>query len=147
MNVRFTRADGTSSSLPTGAHAVLVDAPCSGLGTLGRKKDLRWNKQVGDLLQLHQLQVRLLEAAAALVRPGGRIVYTTCSVDRAENEETVAAFLEMHRDFGVEPIGDAHPAALFRVGPFVRTWPHRHGMGGSFGAVLRKRAETAKEGD
>ncbi len=104
---------------------VLADVPCTGLGTLARRPDLRWRKTEADLKSLPPLQAQLLEAAAACVKPGGRLVYSTCSTEPEENEAVVAAFLQSHADFGAE----AH---------FARLWPQRDGCDGFFIARLKR---------
>lgn len=132
-------ADGTSYSLDgvgeRAADRVLVDAPCSGLGTVGRKKDLRWNRTLEDLEGLYPLQFSLLENAARLVRPGGKIMYSTCSTDQGENEQIVDRFLERHGDFSWAPITTLPSPVLTSRGE-LRTWPHRHRVGGAYAAVL-----------
>ncbi|CAK9145110.1 unnamed protein product [Ilex paraguariensis] len=75
---------------------VLLDAPCSGLGVLSKRADLRWNRKLEDMEKLKDLQDELLDAASMLVKPGGVLVYSTCSIDPEENEERVAAFLRRH---------------------------------------------------
>ena len=133
-------ADGRALQLDRPADAVLVDAPCSGTGVLGRRSDARWNKSPDDLPGLRVLQRELLLHAATLLRPGGRLVYTTCAIDAEENEGAVAAFLSAATGFERTPIAGEVPAELVDEQGFFRTWPHRHGMGGAFGAVMIKRA-------
>ncbi|KAK1582813.1 hypothetical protein Q3G72_018482 [Acer saccharum] len=82
---------------------VLLDAPCSGLGVLSKRADLRWNRRLEDLEQLKNLQDELLDAASLLVKPGGVLIYSTCSVDPEENEERVDAFLLRHPEFCIDP--------------------------------------------
>jgi len=88
------------------AHRVLVDAPCSGLGTLRRHPDLKWRQTPQTLAQLRLTQTRVLEAAAACVMPGGRLVYATCSILEEENEAQVEAFLRTHPEFSLQHAGD-----------------------------------------
>ena len=119
------------------ADRVLVDAPCSGTGTLRRNPDIKWRPLDLDALTADQRQI--LGAAAALVRPGGRIVYATCSLLREENEDVVLAFLAEHPRFHIRPVSDIlarRQVALPAAGDCLRLWPHRHGTDGFFAAVL-----------
>lgn len=131
-------ADGRTLSLPRLADRVLVDAPCSGLGAIGKKKDLRWNRGEEQLLELFSLQVALLQRALTLVKSGGIVVYSTCSIDRDENERVVAAVLEL---------GSARLAAIPRhaavgeegmEGAAMRLWPDNHGSTGAFACRLQR---------
>ena len=128
-NVRVVRADGRD--LPpelTGFDRALVDAPCSGLGVLAARPDLRWRSQ-----PLPELQRELLAAAAARVRPGGTVVYSVCTVNADESEAVVDA-----SGLGVEPLGQEWPAFAHPTRPeFLQTLPHVHGTSGFFVARLR----------
>lgn len=121
------------------ADKVLLDAPCSGLGVLRKKTDIRWRRSPDDIIELSELQVRLLTSAAAVVRPGGLLVYSTCTVLQEENETIIDKFLSQNPDFGLEKIPNTK---IFRPyiheNYYIRTWPHRHKMDGSFAAMLRK---------
>lgn len=113
---------------------VLVDAPCSGTGTLRRNPEIRWRIRPEDLRQLSSRQKELLSQAAKMLTPGGRLVYSTCSVEPEENEEVVEAFLEKEKAFvRIRPPLD--PSLLARDGS-VRTFPHRQGTDGFFIAVF-----------
>ena len=118
----------------------LVDAPCSGFGTLRRNPDLKWRQPESAIAELAAKQARLLAAAATLVKPGGRLVYATCSVLPDENEAIVEGFLSAHGDFR---LGDAQ-AELARAGIGIETgrmlhlYPHRHGCDGFFAAILER---------
>jgi 16S rRNA (cytosine967-C5)-methyltransferase len=117
------------------ADAVLVDAPCSELGTLRRGPDLRWRLREEDAVRFPATQRRILEEALLHVRSGGQLVYATCTLRREENEEVTVAFEHAHPELRrVEP--DV-PSELVRDG-FLRTWPHRHDMDGFFAAVWRR---------
>lgn len=122
------------------ADAVLLDAPCTGTGTFRRHPDGRWRVTADDLAALAVLQAELLEAAAPLVRPGGVLVYSTCSLEREENEERVEAFLAQHPDFGVEPAPGAVAEPLLDAAGFLCVLPQRQGVDGAFAARLRRRA-------
>jgi 16S rRNA (cytosine967-C5)-methyltransferase len=115
--------------------AVLVDAPCSALGSIRRGPDVRWRTDVRSFAQWPPIQRGLLETAAARVRPGGRIVYVTCTVRPEENEAVVRAFLDAHPDFQQT---DAPVVGELRHGPALMTSPHRHGADGFYGSTLTR---------
>jgi 16S rRNA (cytosine967-C5)-methyltransferase len=115
--------------------AVLVDAPCSALGSIRRGPDLRWRTDVLSFAQWPSVQRELLKTAASRVQPGGRLVYVTCTVRPEENEEVVRLFLDSHPEF--QPVDAPVPEEL-RHGPALVTLPHRHGADGFFGAVLKR---------
>lgn len=139
-------ADSAIADLVGIADRVLVDAPCSGTGTFRRKPDARYRLQAADLAMHVARQKELLERFSRLVKPGGRLIYGTCSILREENEDVIADFLSRHPDFSVRPIGAAEvgegvAGRVSRDG-FLRLFPHKHGTDGFFGAVLeKKRAE------
>ncbi len=119
---------------------VLVDAPCTGFGTLRRNPDLKWRQTPTAVAELAAKQARLLAAAAPLLKPGGRLVYATCSVLPAENEAIVAAFLDAHPEFA---LGDAttelaRAGIALDVGRMLRLSPQHHGCDGFFAAVLER---------
>ncbi|WP_412067617.1 16S rRNA (cytosine(967)-C(5))-methyltransferase RsmB [Rubrivirga sp. IMCC43871] len=116
---------------------VLLDAPCSGSGVLSKRADLRWRRSPEQLGELADLQDRLLDAASRHVRPGGLLVYSTCSVEPEENDDRVETFLAGHPDFTVEPVADFVPAP-FVDGPVYRALPHVHGTDGAFAVRLRR---------
>lgn len=124
---------------------VAVDAPCSGLGTLRRDPDIKWRRTPEDLRRFQARQVDLLTRAAAVVAPGGALVYTTCSTEPEENIDVVTQLLAAAPDFTLRR-ADAGPGGQVLT-PFVdpdgclRTHPARHGLEGYFGAVLARRAD------
>lgn len=121
------------------ADLVLVDAPCSGLGTIAKKPDIKWRRRKEDIPQLARLQRQILQNAARLVRPGGVLLYSTCTIEPEENEECIADFLKHHPDFELEPAEHYLPAAVCREG-FLQTLPHCHAQSdGAFAARLRRR--------
>ncbi len=145
----IAEADGT-------ADGVLVDAPCTGTGTLGRRADSRWKfdlnarervrSDIEELRRMHprqifarqvERQLRFLLKAATLVDDGGRIVYSTCSMEPEENEQVVARFLDKRPDFALEDAADFVPP-MFVDGGFVRVLPHKHAIDGAFAARLVK---------
>lgn len=111
--------------------AVLVDAPCSGLGLLNGKPDLRYRKQPADIGALAQIQAHILDACAPYVRPGGTLVYATCTVSAAENERQTAAFFSRHPEFSPAPLP-------FHDGHELQLLPHRHGTEGFYLARMQR---------
>jgi len=123
---------------------VLVDAPCSGLGTLHRRADLRWRQTRDNAIELATLQGELLDAAATWLKPDGVLVYATCSIHEPENETVIQTFLDRHPDWRtVAPLG-GNPACAFRshtsdIYDHLKLWPHRSGMDGFFMVRLERR--------
>jgi 16S rRNA (cytosine967-C5)-methyltransferase len=129
--------------LPFGAQfdLVLVDAPCSGLGTVRRDPDIRWRRREEDLRSMARDQVALLMRAADVVRPGGRLVYATCSSEPEENDEVIAAFIAARTDFRPGDLGaTSNPVIAPFVDPqgFFRTTPPAHGLEAFFAALLTR---------
>jgi 16S rRNA (cytosine967-C5)-methyltransferase len=129
------------------AQRVLVDAPCSGIGTLRRNPDLKWRQHPEALAELTELQHRILKSASRCVAPGGRLVYATCSLLEEENARQAERFLAEHPDF--ERL-DAAALLAQRVpnlaldGPYVQLRPDRHGTDGFFAAVFERRKAAAR---
>jgi 16S rRNA (cytosine967-C5)-methyltransferase len=115
---------------------VLVDAPCTGTGTWRRNPDARRHLSETDLAELTAKQAAILDAAQKLVKPGGRLIYATCSLLNDENQQQVEAFLSRHSDFRKIPISDPLPATLH--GDYLRLTPARHGTDGFFAAILER---------
>ena len=115
---------------------VLLDAPCSGTGVLSKRADLRWNRTPEDLIELAALQDALLDAAARHVRPGGTLVYSTCSIELEENDDRIEAFLMRHPEFSRQPVGDSVPEAMRQPEGSYAAHPHVHGTDGAFAARL-----------
>jgi 16S rRNA (cytosine967-C5)-methyltransferase len=142
LEIRATRARATTISiLPTlpasaGYDGVLVDAPCSGTGTWRRAPHLKWTTSAGQVSTAAEKQSALLSQFSALVRPGGRLIYATCSLSRLENEDVVAAFLSAHTEFTIEA-----PQRLFGATPRsvgVAILPAAHNTDGFYVASLRR---------
>lgn len=117
---------------------VLIDAPCTGTGTFRRHPDGRWRIDPSVLESLVQLQREILDTTAALVRPGGVLVYATCSLEPEENEAQVRGFLERHPGFEPAPVEGAVHASLLTSEGTLQVLPQRHGVDGSFAARLRR---------
>jgi len=119
---------------------VLVDVPCSGMGTLRRNPEIKWNTTPGDLKKIPHLQKEILNHSASFLKRGGTMVYSTCTISSAENEEVVGEFLLTHPDFEYARPTAFVPGMVDRTGT-LRTFPHRHGTDGFFGAALKRKGE------
>jgi 16S rRNA (cytosine967-C5)-methyltransferase len=121
---------------------VLLDAPCTGLGTIRRKPDIKWRTHIKDPYRLSQVQKELLAHAAQFVRAGGVLVYATCTVSRDEDESVANHLSESHPDFVLEPAAENLPYTCREMasGPYFRSWPHKHEVDGFFSARWRARA-------
>jgi 16S rRNA (cytosine967-C5)-methyltransferase len=126
---------------------VLVDAPCSGFGTLRRNPDLKWRQSPQGVAEMQVKQASILRAAAGLVKPGGRVVYATCSLLREENEDVVDAFLAERPEFTERSCAEAlrQQEIGITVGERMRLWPHVHGTDGFFAAVLQRASGARAE--
>ena len=133
--------DARAKRLAGKIDRVLVDAPCSGFGTLRRNPDLKWRHGPQAVAELAAKQARILEAAARLVKPGGRLVYATCSILPEENESVADAFGASHANFA--PLSCRELLGAQRIelecGERLRLWPHRHGCDGFFAAAFERR--------
>jgi 16S rRNA (cytosine967-C5)-methyltransferase len=121
--------------------AVLVDAPCSGLGTLRQHPEVRWRRTPGDIARLSALQQRLMLHLSEFVRPGGTLVYATCTLSAEENEDVLETFLHSRADFSIDDPRPLLPdAARTLIGGdgVLRTFPHRHGLDGFFTVRLKR---------
>ena len=120
---------------------ILIDAPCSGSGIIGRHPDIKWNRERDDLQRLTRIQKEILENACHFLKPKGLMLYVTCSILREENEEIAFEFLKRQKDFSLVDIyqrgGDMFKRFRTEEG-FFRTYPHVHGLDGFFGALITK---------
>ncbi len=125
---------------------VLVDAPCSGLGTLRRNPDVKWRQTPQSLVELNEKQASILAAAARLVKAGGRLVYATCSILTEENEAIVEQFLASRDDFVLVPMSDvlAEQKIDLTMDAYLKLSPYRHHTDGFFAAVLERKILTEK---
>jgi 16S rRNA (cytosine967-C5)-methyltransferase len=119
---------------------ILVDPPCSGLGTLQSRPDLRWRARPDAIGELATLQSRILAAGASVLAPGGALVYSVCTISRAEGVDVVKAFLREHGDFRADDVISSRPElGGAQSGPGVQLMPHRDGTDGFFIARLVRR--------
>jgi len=150
LNLHATIAVGDAATYQASLFdAILIDAPCSATGTIRRHPDVAWTKKIGDIDSLVALQARLLARAAALVRPGGRIVYCTCSLEPEEGEVQISNFLRRNPEFRRDPItlNDGLPMAFINHDGDLRTYPsllpnddiRLSGIDGFFAARLERR--------
>ncbi|ABM80373.1 RsmB/NOP family class I SAM-dependent RNA methyltransferase [Hyperthermus butylicus] len=120
------------------ADRVLLDAPCTSTGTIAKNPELRWRVREEGLEEIVKLQREMLEAAAKLVKPGGRLLYTTCSLLPEENEDNIKWFLKRHSEFKLVPLNGPYDPSPLLHGT-MRAWPHRHDTIGFFYALLEKK--------
>lgn len=117
---------------------VLLDAPCSGFGVLAKRADMRWRRELANLNELVSLQKEMLDAAALCVRPGGILVYSTCTIEPTENSEQVAAFLKSHPEFEREKPPEGFPGEWITEEGDYLSQPFESGMDGAYAARLRR---------
>ncbi|MBA4405868.1 16S rRNA (cytosine(967)-C(5))-methyltransferase RsmB [bacterium] len=137
-NVKSIIVDANEFTDEVGFDRVLVDAPCSGLGTLTKKPDLKWKRDLGDIRNIVNIQCQLLKKGAGLLKHGGSLVYSTCTVEPEENIEIIKKFLSENLDFKLINAGNFLPSELVAEDGTVQTFPHIHGLDGSFAAKLEK---------
>ncbi|GAB4376451.1 MAG: 16S rRNA (cytosine(967)-C(5))-methyltransferase RsmB [Calditrichia bacterium] len=118
---------------------ILVDAPCSGFGVLSKRVDIKWKRTEQDILNMREVQLGLLRSAAIHLKPGGVLVYSTCTIEPEENERVVESFLNEHPEFELDTLEDFVPAKYISQKFYIQTFPHKHGMDGSFAARMVKK--------
>ena len=126
---------------------ILVDAPCSGLGVIRRKPDIKYTKKQEDFASLHNIQIRLLDEAYKLIKPNGLIVYSTCTIDEVENNGTVQAFLANHKDMMLEELDNVLPEAYHHLtsNGMIHIFPQDFNSDGFFVAAFRKKEFPSNE--
>jgi 16S rRNA (cytosine967-C5)-methyltransferase len=120
----------------SGFDRILADVPCSGTGTLCKKPDIKWKKDLLDIRRMTELQYKLLEKAASLVKPQGIVVYSTCSIEPEENWDIVSRFLTEHPEFRLESAAGSFPVEIIDANGCIQTFPHSHQLDGAFAAKL-----------
>jgi 16S rRNA (cytosine967-C5)-methyltransferase len=136
--VKTTAIDSMEYEDETGFDRVLVDAPCSGLGTLTKKPDLKWKKDLGDIRKIANIQSKLLVKGSSLVKKDGFLVYSTCTIEPEENFEIVKNFLAENPNFSLVDLSGSFPKELIDENGCIQTFPHVHGIDGSFSAKLKR---------
>ncbi len=136
--VRALLADARTAASHGSFPRVLLDAPCTGLGTVRRRPEIKWRRRAADLPAAQRLQRELLAATAEAVAPGGVLVYSTCSLEPEETDDVITAFLAARSDFALDDLGAAWTALGAANGGILRAWPHRHDTDGFFVARLRR---------
>jgi 16S rRNA (cytosine967-C5)-methyltransferase len=137
LEVEVLRVDGRDPDLQPGFDRVLVDTPCTGLGALRRRPEARWRRTPADVPVLAKLQRELLASAVKLTRPGGVVLYATCSPHLAETVGVVADALRRHPVRAIDTRPLFEPVDNLGDGPYVQLWPHRHGTDAMFAAALQ----------
>jgi 16S rRNA (cytosine967-C5)-methyltransferase len=126
---------------------VLVDAPCSGFGTLRRNPDLKWRFEASDIAELNIKQTAILARAAKLTKAGGRLIYATCSLLNDENEAIAEAFLSANPEFSLVPASEVLSQQHIKIdtGNYLKLLPHLHGTDGFFAAVFERKADSTNK--
>lgn len=117
---------------------VLVDAPCSGLGVLSKKPDIKWKRELDDIYKLQKLQLDILENTIKYLKPGGALIYSTCTIEKEENNDVVEMFLNRNKSFKVDNARNYIPENVVNEDGFVETFPHIHHIDGGFCVRLIK---------
>ncbi|MCX9011898.1 MAG: 16S rRNA (cytosine(967)-C(5))-methyltransferase RsmB [Candidatus Methanoperedens sp.] len=142
-NIRTMVPDGTGlKQLTASADCVLIDAPCSGMGVFRRNPDAKWRLKEKDIRELAAKQGEILREYSGLIKPGGRLLYATCTISREENEDMVRAFLEENGGFNLIPAAEINPQLFGKFTTedgFFRALPHVHGTDGFFGAMIKRK--------
>jgi 16S rRNA (cytosine967-C5)-methyltransferase len=136
-NVRLVAGEASTLEVEP-ADRVLLDAPCTGLGVLAKKPDIKWKRDPSDILKLTKIQRGMLENAARLLKPGGALVYSTCTTEPEENRDMVQGFLRDHPELRLDDARLHLPADCVTPEGFVETYPHIHATDGSFAARMVK---------
>ncbi|MDQ3020602.1 MAG: 16S rRNA (cytosine(967)-C(5))-methyltransferase RsmB [Bacteroidota bacterium] len=126
-------------TLINGADKILVDAPCSGLGVLSKKPDIKWKRELEDIFKLQKLQIEMLENAVKYLKPDGAIIYSTCTTEQEENIEVINLFLSRHPEFFIDDAKNYVPGAVVNKEGCIESFPHIHNIDGAFAARLTRK--------
>jgi 16S rRNA (cytosine967-C5)-methyltransferase len=130
------QSDTINSPFQKKFDKILIDAPCSGLGTIQKNPDIKWRRTEKEIENFQKLQINILNALKFYVKPGGIIVYSTCTINREENEEVIECFLQTNKNFSIISPYTEYKKFLSE-GKYIRSFPHIHKMDGSFAAILQ----------
>lgn len=136
--IKTRQGDATQDLALAPAPRVLVDAPCSGLGTMGHRPDIRWRKNLSEIIELSLIQKNILAQAAKYVAPGGLLLYSTCTLTKFENQDVAQWFLDQHPNFQGDAFPDWFPKTQNEANWMKTLFPHRDGVDGFFLAVFRR---------
>ncbi len=136
--IEALEADAETYTSDEKADVVICDAPCSGFGIISKKPDIKWSRDIDELKKIVNLQKSILNNAATLVKPGGALVYSTCTIEPEENTEVASWFLESHPDFELDPAENYISDRYCKDG-MLQTYPHIHGIDGAFGVRFVKK--------
>lgn len=141
LNIKIAQiicADSLQLPVKIQFDKILIDAPCTGFGVLNKRVDLRWKRTLQDIENMKNIQLRLLESAAKVVKPDGIIIYSTCTIDPEENEQVVETFIKNNPGFRMESLSNYVPEQYLSQKYSVQTFPHKHKIDGSFAVRIRK---------
>ncbi len=141
-NVKTIEADALEFKDEEKFDKILMDVPCSGLGTLTKKPDIKWRRDVSGIRQLAELQPRLLEKGASLLKPGGELVFSTCTIEPEENYDVIKEFLKKHKNFELINANKYFDKSLVADNGCIQTYPNVHGIDGAFAAKLKLKEEN-----
>ncbi len=136
--IKTLAADAAEVDFDEQFDLVFADVPCTGLGTISKKPDIKWKRESEDIIKLSKIQKDIIDNAAELVKPGGVLLYSTCTIEPEENADNVRYFLEKHPEFELDPAEKYLPEKVCTDG-MMQTYPHRHSCDGAFAARLVKK--------
>jgi len=136
--IKTLAADAAEVDFDEQFDLVFADVPCTGLGTISKKPDIKWKRENEDIIKLSKIQKNIIDNAAELVKPGGVLLYSTCTIEPEENADNVRYFLEKHPEFELDPAEKYLPEKVCTDG-MMQTYPHRHSCDGAFAARLVKK--------
>jgi 16S rRNA (cytosine967-C5)-methyltransferase len=133
----LVQGDAQQAPLRLKLDKIIVDAPCSGLGTIQKHPDIKWRRQPDEIEEFHKLQLSILEEMSLLLKPGGFIIYSTCTIERRENEDVISTFLARQKEFSLI-LPPKSLNAFVEERYYIKTLPHIHHMDGSFCVKLQR---------